>query len=71
VQAVTVDVNSAPIVFANGAGDPKIGELAPVGFSHRYNNVVTVGGVSVDAIVTVISATGIDSDDDHASGANN
>lgn len=70
-HAVTVDVNSAPIAFANGAGDPKIGEFAPVGFSHRYNNVVTVGGVSVDAIVSVMSATGIDSDDDHASGANN
>ena len=70
-RAVTVDVNSAPIVFANGAGDPKIGEFAPVGFSHRYNNVVTVGGISVDAIVSVMSATGIDSDDDHASGANN
>lgn len=70
-NAVNVDVNSAPIAFANGAGDPKIGELAPVGFSHRYNNVVTVGGVSVDAIVSVMSATGIDSDDDHASGANN
>jgi uncharacterized repeat protein (TIGR02543 family)/LPXTG-motif cell wall-anchored protein len=71
VHAVTIDVNSTPIVFPNGVNDPKIGELAPVGFSHRYNNVITVGGVSVDAIVTVISATGIDSDDDHASGANN
>jgi len=70
-HAVTVDVNSTPIVFANGVNDPKIGAEAPVGFSHRYNNVVTVGGVSVDAIVTVMSATGIDSDDDHASGANN
>lgn len=71
VHASTVDINSTAIAFANGTGDPAIGRNAAVGFSHRYNNVVTVGGVSVDAIVSVISATGIDSDDDHASGANN
>lgn len=70
-QAVTVNVNSAPIAFANGAGDPVIGTKAGVGFSHRYSNVVTVGGVAIDAIVSVVSITNLDSDDNHASGADN
>jgi uncharacterized repeat protein (TIGR02543 family) len=70
-SANAVNVNSAPIVFPNGVNDPNIGVGAGVGFSHRYDNVVTVGGVSVDAIVSVVSVTGIDSDDNHANGANN
>ncbi len=70
-HAVSLNVNGVPLSFANGAGDPDIGVLAPVGFSHRYSNVATIGGVSVDAIVTVLSTTGIDSDDNFASGANN
>lgn len=67
-QAVTVDVSSSPIAFPNGA---TVGANAAVGFSHRYDNVVTVGGVSVDALVTVLSTTGIDRDDTHANGADN
>ena len=69
--ASSFDLQGAPVLFANGPCDQDIGEEAGVGFSHRYDNVVTLGDVSVDAIVSLVSTTNLDSDDDYSNGADN
>ena len=72
VDALTVDVGSSSVVFTNFPNsNTDLGVLAEAGYSLRYENVVTVGGTSVDAIVTVLSVTDIDSDDNQTNGANN
>ena len=69
--ASTFDLQGAPVLFANGPCNQDIGEQASVGFSHRYDNVVTLGDVSVDAIVSLVSTSNLDSDDDYSNGADN
>jgi len=69
-SALTVDVGTSNLAFRNTPTSvTDIGYLAPAGFSHRYDDVVSVGGQNIDAIVTVLSATNIDSDDDSDDGA--
>ena len=51
--ATTVDVAGQQLNFGN-AVDEVILENAGVGDSYLYENVVTVGGVQVDALVTVV-----------------
>lgn len=74
-QAVTVDVNGTPLSFVNplDANNQKlsIGTKVTTGFSHRYTNVVTVGSTSVDAIVSLIAVSNLDSDDVQANGPDN
>ena len=69
-NATPIDVGASSMIFRNSTA-VDIGPLAEAGFSHRYNDVVTVGGRTVDAILTVLSVTNLDSDDDEISGANN
>ena len=52
--ASSFDLQGAPVLFANGPCDED-GEEAGVGFSHRYDNVVQFGDVSVDALVSLVS----------------
>jgi len=67
----TLDSNGAQLLFANGPSNPSIGYCAGVGFSHRYDNVVQIGDVSIDAIVSLVSTTNLDSDDDYSNGVDN
>ena len=69
--ASSFDLQGAPVLFANGPCNQDIGEQASVGFSHRYDNVVTLGDVSVDAIVSLVSTTNLDSDDNYSDGVDN
>jgi uncharacterized repeat protein (TIGR02543 family) len=69
--ASTFDVNGVAVLFANGPSSPSIGPAAGVGFSHRYENVVAFGAVSVDAIVTLESASNLDKDDNYSNGVDN
>ena len=66
-----LDANGAQVPFANGPSNHSIGYCAGVGFSHRYNNVVQLGDVSVDALVSLVSTTNLDSDDNYSDGADN
>lgn len=56
-QAVVVDLNYAPIAFAN-PGQAAIGSGNPsVGFSYVYEDAATVGSQGIDAIVTLVNKT--------------
>ena len=66
-----LDANGVPVLFANGPSDEDIGYGAGVGFSHRYDNVVQIGDVSVDALVSLVSTSNLDCDDNYSDGANN
>ncbi|MEY3278095.1 MAG: hypothetical protein RLZZ426_581 [Actinomycetota bacterium] len=68
-QATEFDVTGLTFDFKNGTED--IGTNAVVGFSHRYTNVVTVGSQEIDAIITVVSVDGLDSDDNSSNGPDN
>ena len=68
---ISLDANGAPVLFANGPSDVDIGYGAGVGFSHRYDNVVQIGDVSVDALVSLVSTSNLDCDDNYSDGANN
>lgn len=72
--ALTLDANNGSFNFGADDGSrqtEKIGELAAEGFTHRYEDVITIGGTSVDAIATLVDVTNIDSDDDSSDGADN
>jgi uncharacterized repeat protein (TIGR02543 family) len=71
VLASTYDVNGVAVLFANGPSSPSIGPAAGVGFSHRYENVVAFGDVSVDAIVSLVSTSNLDTDDNYSNGVDN
>ena len=64
----TLDANGAQVPFANGPSNHSIGYCAGEDFSHRYNNVVQFGDVSIDALVSLESTTNLDSDDDYSNG---
>ena len=49
----------------------KIGENASEGFSHRYEDVLTIGAQKIDAIATLVDVTNLDSDDNESNGADN
>ena len=66
-----LDANGVPVLFANGPSDEDIGHGAGVGFSHRYDNVVQIGDVSVDALVSMVSTTNLDCDDNYSDGTDN
>jgi len=51
-NTVAVNAGSQKLQFNNTV---KIGQDAPVGFTTRYENVITASGRSVDAIVTVLT----------------
>ena len=69
--ASTFDLQEAPVLFANGSCDENIGEAVSSGFSHRYDNVVQFGDVSVDALVSLVSTTNLDNDNDYSNGVDN
>ena len=69
--ASTFDLQGAPVLFANGSCDENIGEAVSSGFSHRYDNVVQFGDVSVDALVSLVSTTNLDNDNDYSNGVDN
>ena len=69
--ASTFDLQGVPVLFANGPCDEDIGEEASVGFSHRYDNVVQFGDVSVDALVSLVSTSNLDNDNDYSNGVDN
>ena len=69
--ASSFDLQGVPVLFANGPCDEDIGEEAGVGFSHRYDNVVQFGDVSVDALVSLVSTTNLDNDNDYSNGVDN
>ena len=69
--ASSFDLQGAPVLFANGSCDEDIGEAASIGFSHRYDNVVQFGDVSVDALVSLVSTTNLDNDNDYSDGVDN
>ena len=69
--ASSFDLQGAPVLFANGPCDEDIGGDASVGFSHRYDNVVQIGDVSVDALVSLVSTTNLDCDDNYSDGTDN
>ena len=69
--ASSFDLQGAPVLFANGSCDEDIGEAASIGFSHRYDNVVQFGDVSVDALVSLVSTSNLDNDDDYSNGVDN
>lgn len=54
--AATINVAGATFNFGNSV-DEEIGEGASVGDSFNYTNVATVGGVQIDAVVTLIGAS--------------
>ena len=69
--ASSFDLQGVPVLFANGSLDEDIGGDAGVGFSHRYDDVVQFGCVSVDALVSLVSTTNLDSDDYYSDGTDN
>ena len=69
--ASSFDLQGVPVLFANGSLDEDIGGDAGVGFSHRYDDVVQFGCVSVDALVSLVSTTNLDSDDNYSDGTDN
>ena len=48
-----------------------IGLNAAEGFTHRYEDVLTIGGQKIDAVATLVDVTNLDSDDDQSNGADN
>lgn len=52
--AVTVDNNNQSIAFSNGS---EIGTSAAVGFTHRYEDAVTIGSQIIDVIFTLKAKT--------------
>ena len=54
--ATTIDVAGATFDFGN-AVDTNIGESAAIGDELTYENVATVGGVQIDAVVTLTDAS--------------
>ncbi|MEY3278096.1 MAG: hypothetical protein RLZZ426_582 [Actinomycetota bacterium] len=68
-QATEFDVTGLVFDFKNESGD--IGEDAIAGFTHRYSDVVNVGGQAIDAILTVVSVEGLDWDYEYSNGADN
>jgi hypothetical protein len=54
--ATTIDVAGATFDFGNPV-DTIIGESAGIGDEFYYTNVTTVGGVSIDAVVTLVGAS--------------
>lgn len=50
----TFDAGNQLVSFSNTV---VIGTGAGVGFAHRYSNAITIGGVPIDGIVTVISTS--------------
>jgi hypothetical protein len=54
--ATTIDVAGATFDFGNPV-DTDIGESAEIGDEFTYTNVTTVGGVQIDAVVTLIGAS--------------
>jgi len=55
-SAATLDVAGATFSFANPV-DVDLGDSADVNDSFNYTNVATVGGVQIDAVVTLIGAS--------------
>lgn len=53
-NAITVDNANQPIAFANAS---TIGANAAVGFTHRYENAVTIGSQVIDVIFSIPSMT--------------
>jgi hypothetical protein len=54
--ATPIDVSGVTFNFSN-PGSANIGDNAAVGATYDYSNVATVGGVVIDATVTVVSAS--------------
>jgi hypothetical protein len=68
--AITVDAAFGEMNFGadNGAiQSAKVGENAGLGFTHRYDDVIS----GVDAIATVIAIQNVDHDDDQSNGPDN
>ena len=71
LHASAFDVNGVPVPFANGPSNLSIGSAAGIGFSHRYENVLAFGDVSVDAVVSLESTSNLDQDDNYGNGVDN
>lgn len=68
-QATTsYDVEGLSLDFDN---DSPLGGQATEGWTRRYENVITIDGQQIDAIVSAVNTVGLDDDDDSSDGADN
>ena len=68
-QATTsYDVEGLSLDFNNGS---PLGEGATEGWTRRYENIITIDGQQIDAIVSIVDTVGLDNDDDSSNGADN